>query len=203
MVTVDDDVRRVETLLVGGRIFGPCGHRLAPWGWARERVVRGVEEERVWVRPRRGRCPVCAVTHVLLPVTVLVRRKDSAAVVWAGLVAAAAGAGHRLVADLLGRPAGTVRGWLRRFAVRAEEIRRVFTVVGVDLDPDPVPPAVAGSPAADAVAAVLFAAGAAGRRWDWLGLTVSPSRLAVSVTSGGLLAPPAAPISINTSRLWQ
>lgn len=203
MVTVDDDARRVEADLVGGGVTGPCGHRLAPWGWARERVVRGEEDDRLRVRPRRGRCPVCAVTHVLLPVTVLARRKDAAAVIWAGLVAAAAGAGHRRVADLLGRPAGTVRGWLRRLAVRAEQIRRVFTVVGVDLDLDPVPPAAAGSPSADAVAAVLFAAGAAGRRWPVGGLAVSPPRIAVSVTSGGLLAPSTEPILINTSRLWR
>ncbi|MBS2966987.1 hypothetical protein KGA66_28395 [Actinocrinis puniceicyclus] len=143
------------------------------------------------------------MTHVLLPVALLGRRKDTAAVIWAGLVAAAAGAGHRRVADLLGRPAGTVRGWLRRFALRAEEIRRVFTVVGVDLDLDPVPPAPALSPSADAVAAVLFAVGAAGRRWPDGGLVVSPPRVAVSVTSGGLLAPPAWPMSINTSRLWR
>lgn len=145
---------------------------------------------------------MCAVTHVLLPVALLGRRKDTAVVIWAGLVAGAAGAGHRRVADLLGRPAGTVRGWLRRFVARAEEIRRVFTVVGVGLDPDPVPPAAAGSSAGDAVAAVLFAAGAARRRWPVGGLAVSPPRIAASVTSGGLLAPPAWPMSINTNRLW-
>jgi len=119
---------------------------------------------------------VCAVTHVLLPVTVLGRRKDTAPVIWAGLVAGAAGAGHRRVADLLGRPVGTVRGWLRRFALRAEEIRRVFTVVGVGLDPDPVPPAATGSAAGDAVAAVLFAAGAAGGIGD-LWRPAGPARL--------------------------
>lgn len=202
MVTVDDDARRVESALVGGRIAGPCGHRLAPWGWARERVVRGARGARIRMRPRRGRCRVCRVTHVLLPVALLGRRADVAEVIWAGLVAAAAGLGHRRVAELVGLAAGTVRGWLRRFAVRAEEIRRVFTVVGVRLDADPVPPSPAGSVFGDAVAAVVFAAGAARRRWG-SGLAVSPSQLAVSVTSGGLLAPPSGPSSSNTSRLWR
>jgi hypothetical protein len=55
---------------------------------------------------------------------------------------------------------------------------------------------------ADAVAAVLFAARAARRRWG-SGLAVSPPRLAVSVTAGGLLAPPRCPASGNTSRLWR
>jgi hypothetical protein len=142
------------------------------------------------------------VTHVLLPVALLGRRADAAAVIWAGLVAAASGLGHRRVAQLLGRSTGTVRGWLRRFVARAEEIRRVFTVVGVRLDPDPVPPTAAGSVFGDAVAAVLFAAGAARRRWG-SSLAVSPPQLAVSVTAGGLLAPPRGPASSNTSRLWR
>ena len=143
------------------------------------------------------------MTHVLLPVAVLARRKDTMVVIWAGLVAASCGFGYRRVADLLGRPGGTVRGWLRRFAGRAEEIRRGFTVVGVDLDPDPSPPGPAGSAVADAVAAVVFAAGAAGRRWAGRGLAVSPAAMAVSVSGSALLAPSFIPVLINTSRLWR
>ena len=79
VVTVDDDARRVEALLVTGRIVGPCGHRLAPWGFARERTGRGEEERRRRVRPRRARRGVCVVTHVSLPVSMLVRRRDDAA----------------------------------------------------------------------------------------------------------------------------
>ena len=37
-------------------------------------------------------------------------------------------AGFRRIAADLGRPAETVRGWLRRFAERAEAVRSVFTV---------------------------------------------------------------------------
>jgi hypothetical protein len=47
-------------------------------------------------------------------------------VIGAGLTAKATGAGHRLTAALLGRPPETVRGWLRRFATRVEEVRAVF-----------------------------------------------------------------------------
>ena len=164
--------------------------------------MRGERGARLRVRPRRGRCRVCRVTHVLLPVVLLGRRADAAAVIWAGLVAAASGLGHRRVAALLGRPSGTVRGWLRRFAARAVQVQRVFTVVGVGLDPDPVPPSPAGSVFADAVAAVLFAARAARCRWGSV-LAVSPPRLAASVTAGGLLAPPRSAALGNTSRLWR
>ena len=55
---------------------------------------------------------------MLLPVVVLLRRADTSAVIGAALVAKAAGAGHRRIAMVLGRPAETVRGWLRRFAGR-------------------------------------------------------------------------------------
>ena len=51
--------------------------------------------------------------RVLLPVLVLTRRADTAAVIGAALVAKAAGVGHRRIAVLLGRPAERVRGWKR------------------------------------------------------------------------------------------
>jgi transposase len=49
-----------------------------------------------------------------------VRRADAVAVIGAALVLAAAGAGFRTVAARVGVAQGTVRGWLRRFRVRAE-----------------------------------------------------------------------------------
>ncbi|EUA07532.1 istB-like ATP binding family protein [Mycobacterium kansasii 732] len=45
------------------------------------------------LRPRRGRCRSCAVTHVLLPVTVLLRRAYAAERIWAVVTARATGAG--------------------------------------------------------------------------------------------------------------
>jgi hypothetical protein len=142
------------------------------------------------------------VSHVLLPVMLLARRADTAVVIWAAIVAAAAGAGHRRAAAAAGRAAGTVRGWLRRFAGRAGVLRAVFTMAGVRLDPDPVPPAATGSVVADAVAAVMFAAAAASRRFAGRGLAVSPAEAAVSVTGGGLLAPWFA-AAANTSSPWR
>jgi hypothetical protein len=128
------------------------------------------------------------VTHVLLPVVVLVRRADLVEVIGAALAARAAGAGCRRIAAGLGRPVDTVRAWLRRFAARAEAVRVVFTVLLVDTGPDPVVPAVTGCVVADAVAAIVGAAVAVAARWPLLGV-VSPWLAASAVTRGGLLAP--------------
>src|SRR6266540_5179223 len=122
-------------------------------------------------RSARGRCwtaptPVSTDgrTHVLLPVGALVRRADAAVVIGAALVAKAAGWGHRRIAVWLDRPASTVRGWLRRFAARAGPLRAAFTTLLCELDPDPPVPEPAGSQVADAVEAIIAAAGAVGRR---------------------------------------
>jgi hypothetical protein len=50
-------------------------------------------------------------------------------------VAKARGRGHRRIAAALGRVASTVRGWLRRFGVRAGAIREHFTRWAYALDP--------------------------------------------------------------------
>ncbi|VBA45497.1 hypothetical protein LAUMK13_05486 [Mycobacterium innocens] len=79
------------------------------------------------------------MTHVLLPVSVLLRRADTAAViVWALAAKVRAGVGFRRVAADLARPAETVRGWLRRFGQRAEAVRSVFTVWLAAVAADPV-----------------------------------------------------------------
>jgi hypothetical protein len=103
-------------------------------------------------------------------------------------VAKARGTGVRAIAGWLGRPVDTVRGWLRRFAERAEAVRVVFTVLLADCWPDPVMPAPASSPVGDAVAAIVGAAGAVAARWPVLGV-VSPWLAASAATGGRLLAP--------------
>lgn len=125
---------------------------------------------------------------MLLPVVALARRADLAEVIGAALAARAAGAGYRAIAAGLGRPPETVRGWLRRFAARAEAVRVAFTVLLVDTGPDPVVPAPAGSLFADAVAAIVGAAVAVAVRWPALG-AVSPWLAASAASGGRLLAP--------------
>jgi hypothetical protein len=102
----------------------------------------------------------------------------------------------------LGRPAATVRGWLRRFAARAGLWRAAFTTLLCELDPDTPLLEPAGGAVADAVAAILAAAGAVGRRWPGLAFGLSPWELVAAVTGGRLLLP-GGPVQVrNTSCPW-
>jgi hypothetical protein len=139
---------------------------------------------------------------VLLPVGALLRRADTVEVIGAGLGLAAAGWGHRRIAERLGRPPATVRGWLRRLCGRAEAVRSGFTALLVGLDPLAVLPTSAGSGLGDAVAVVVAAAVAVVGRWGAAVSGLSPWELAAAVTSGQLLASTGTSMSINTSRLW-
>jgi hypothetical protein len=199
VVTVSDSVVEVEAALAGGRLTCPdCGGLLSRWGWARVRAVRGSAAV-VRLRPRRARCSGCGVTQVLLPVSALVRRADAADVIGAALAARAAGSGWRPIAQRLGRPGSTVRGWLRAFGARAEAVRLFFVRLLVAVGIDPVPAAAAGSGFADAVAAVLAAAAGAGSRWPVV-VGLSVWRIASAASGGRLLAPGWPPETINTNR---
>ena len=201
MLTVNADRDVVERQLGGGELACPsCGGVLARWGNGAQRRVRLAAGPDVWFCPRRSRCRRCGATHVLLPAWCLARRADAGEVIGLALEAKAAGAGHWLIAGQLGRPASTVRGWLRAFTRRAEQVRSVFTALAASLVTDPPLPAPAGSQAADAVAAVAAAAAVAARvpgvgavaRWE----------LAAAVTCGLLLAPSWPARVANTSWLW-
>lgn len=128
------------------------------------------------------------MTHVLLPVTALLRRADTAAVIVSALAAKATmRVGFRRVAADLARPAETVRGWLRRFAERAEAVRSVFTVWLTAVAADPVMPDAAGGVFADAVTVIAAVATAITHRF--LLPEVSLAETAVAVSGGQLLAP--------------
>jgi hypothetical protein len=192
VLTVNGDRGVVERQMAGGELACPsCGGVLAGWGYAAERGVRVLDGLVVRLRPRRSRCRSCRGTHVLVPAWCLLRRADAVAVIGAALVAAAAGGGFRAIARQLGRPPGTVRGWLRRFRGRAEAVRVFFTVLLAMTAPDPVMPAGACSPLAAAVSAIAGAAAAVRERWPLLGQV--PVWTAASAASGGLLLAPGWP----------
>jgi len=126
---------------------------------------------------------------VLLPDLVLLRRRGEVVVIGAAIAAKVAGFGYRPIAARLGVPADTVRGWLRRFAARAELVRAHFTRCAVALDPELGPLGPAGGGVADALEAVAVAA----RAWV---LRFGPAEVwrVASRLSGGLLC--------NTSSLF-
>ena len=184
------EVALVEAELVGGVLSCPsCRGVLGPWGHARERVTRRSSGDWRW-RPRRARCRGCHGTHVLLAEVCLSRRQDEVEVIGAAIEAHVAGEGHRPIAARLGVPAGTVRGWLRRFEANAEVIRALFTRCAVALNPMLGPIVPAGSVVVDALEAIAVA----GRAWV---LRFGPCpvwRTCSRLTAGGLL-------SCNTSSL--
>jgi hypothetical protein len=138
---------------------------------------------------------------VLLLVDALLRRADAVEVIGAALMARAAGVGHRRIAARLGRAASTVRGWLRRFASRAEVLRVVFTALAATISVRaPLPGVRPGGVFAAAVEAVGAAAAAVAVRFR-VGV-VSGWRLVCAVSSGRLLAPGWPDGAGNTSWPW-
>lgn len=190
MVTVEADPVRVESRLAAGEISCPaCGSGLlGGWGYARARRVEGLAGR---VRPRRARCRSCAVTHVLLPVTMLLRRAYAAQTIWAVLVARAAGAGHRRIAAAVSVPVSTARGWVRRAAGRLDVLRSQFLQVAVTAGVDVPIPDTTGNSWRDVLAAVEVAAEAMRSRFGAvavMGMVTAPL-VAVACSGGRLLAP--------------
>ncbi|MQA17366.1 MAG: helix-turn-helix domain-containing protein, partial [Pseudonocardiaceae bacterium] len=186
MLTVSVAASRVEANLEGGRLSCPdCDGRLAPWGHARARRIRG--EGRLV--PRRSMCSACSATHVLLPVSCLLRRADSVTVIGAALLAKAEGVGHRRAAQRVGRPPGTVRGWCRRIERIAGRVRASLLAVAAQLGAELELAEPTGSSVGDVVGLLGALAAASVRR---LG-PCEPWRLAAAATGGRLLHPTGPP----------
>jgi Domain of unknown function (DUF6431)/Helix-turn-helix domain len=182
MMIVCAEVALVEAELVGGLLACPsCREALGPWGHARERMLRCRGGDRL-LRPRRARCRGCLGTHVLLPDLAFSRRQDEVSVIGEAIEAKMAGEGFRRIAARLGAYPETVRGWLRRFAERAEQIWAHFTRRAVALDPELLPVMPAGSGVADALEAIAVA----GRAWVLRFGSAEPWQIA-SRLSGGML----------------
>lgn len=128
------------------------------------------------------------MTHVLLEVRLAARRADTAEVIAVAVERnIALGWGHRKIAVWLGRPATTVRGWLRAFAAAAARIAEWFTALVVRDAPDAVVlwPKPSGSIPAAALSALHAYAEALGRRFGVIGI-VPWARAGIAATGGGL-----------------
>ena len=208
-MTVRGSAGSVEKRLRAGRLRGPCcGGVLAPWGWARRRVVAMFAGPAGFC-PRRSRCRGCGRTHVLLPADLWSRRRYGAAVILMVLmlaaVAAAAGraaarpwlalpgGGRRLV------PASTAWSWRSRFAGRAGALREgLMALLPAAAGPGAGRALVpAGSAAGDCLAA-LEAVTAGLRRFGGLA-AVTAHEVAAHLTGGLWLAPAVPAVGFNTS----
>jgi hypothetical protein len=146
---------------------------------------------------------------VLLPAWLLSRRRYAAAVIFAALALRAAGAKVAAVAARLrlpspGRPGqfwsvpvSTASSWLARFAARAGMLRRLLTGVLPLADAQARPLAPAGSPSADALAALQAVTEGLRSRF---GLDeVAAHEVAAHLTAGLLLAPSLPAMAANAS----
>ncbi|CAN5922610.1 hypothetical protein BH23ACT10_BH23ACT10_29610 [soil metagenome] len=122
-------------------------------------------------------------SHSLLPDVLVSGRVDLVSVIGWALQAKAAGVGHRRIAERLGVPAATVRGWLRRAAATGGRVAGRLLAVAAAADPMVRAPPGAG-PVALLVSGAQLAAGA----WSRLaGEPVAVWRFAVAHLGGRLL----------------
>lgn len=137
---------------------GPHCERRRLGGWSGYwRWIRGPGTGRLWIR--RGRCSRCLHSHALLPDFLLERRLDAVEVIGQALaLGIVGGLGMRTLADRLGLPMTTARGWRRRFQLRAPGLTAALVAVAVYLDPAAV------RLSTDGEAAALEVLGAAWRR---------------------------------------
>jgi transposase-like protein len=193
MLSIMLSEQRLEADLAAGAIGCPgCGGRLSPWGFARSREVRMLHGGVRSLRPRRASCEACGATHVLTPAWSVPRRRDGAEVIGQALAQAARGDGHRRIARRLGRPPGTVRGWLRAARARAGSLRACGVRWAYSLDGELGAVTPAGSELGDALEAIMLAVRAWVLRFGRS--RVGPWERAVCLT-GGLLSgrPPSPP----------
>ncbi len=136
------------------------------------------------------------MTHVLLPVSLLLRRAYSAELIWAALKAKAAGGGYRRIAAAVGVPACTVRRWLRVIARRAAAVRQWFIGVAVTTGVDVSIPPAAETAMGDVLAAVGAARSAIVSRFgSGVGGEVTAVSVAVACSGARLLSPGWPPVS--------
>ncbi len=146
----------------------------------------------VWVR--RARCRGCRCSHGLIPSFLLRGRQDPVSVIGESVAAVAGGVSIGETARRVGVPFTTVRGWWRRFRVRASVWWSGFAALTVELGGQ-VPARWPPGPSAGAVAAIGWAHQAAVGRWPTL---TPPVWGFVSVIVGGTLIGPA-----NTTSPWR
>jgi hypothetical protein len=114
------------------------------------------------------------------------RRRDGAEVIGRALLLKADGTGHRTIAARLGRPPGTVRGWLRAGERRADALAACGTLWTIALGEQTARPSTRRSPLHHALERLSSAALAWRLRFYQPGV-YCPWQVIVCLTGGGLL----------------
>lgn len=191
IIVRDDEL--AQQALTAGTLTCPhagCGGSVYRDGRARLRRVRTREGGERELRPQRVACRRCDRVNVLLPAWSVPGRGDDAETIGTALVAAALGGGHRSIAKRLGRPATTVRGWLRAARRNAEALWTHAGVVQYVIEQETDWSRPAGSPLGDAMTALAAAATAARRFFGADRYDTSLWEFIVLVGGGRLLRPP-------------
>ena len=182
VLIVSGDTEVCEAELLAGKFNCPsCNGVLRPWGYARSRTVRMLENTKT-LRPRRSRCSACSKTSVFLPNYLLVRRVDEASVIGLALTQKSQGSGYKKVAFNISRPATTVRGWIRRFREKSEMVLAHFISWALALDATLTEIGSLGSSFSDALCAIGIAARSASIRFG-----PGPPWSQMSAMCGGML----------------
>lgn len=155
---VSENIEEVENNLKTGNIFCPlCNEPLRPHGHARTRFVNSLDKTLLKIRPRRGRCSSCGNTHVLLPDILLVRRAHTVEVIGLVLLDKSQGNSLRSISDDRNLSFSTVKGWIKRFRLKADQIKNMFLFAAFKSDPNLNNISPSGSPFKDAINAIGIA----------------------------------------------
>lgn len=109
----------------------PDCERPLNWWAGYERPIRSGRGYRIWIR--RGRCPPCEKTHALLPDFVHERRYDAVDVIGPTLELGISGRGMQKVAEEMGVPFRTARGWRRPHRAGASALLQRFAELALKL----------------------------------------------------------------------
>jgi hypothetical protein len=180
----------VDEYVAAGRDLEPprpscpnCSAAMTFWFGYQRFVREGGRCVPMWVP--RVRCRACRETHALLPAFVLANRLGVVESV--GVVIDEVGngsSGVRPVADRLGVPHSTARGWTQRFSDRGRDHAVAFAALAIELGGEVFAPY--RDPFRHALGAIGAAWRAASGLPGWLG--VGRWRFVGCVTSGGFIA---------------
>ena len=181
------DPQRAQVDLAAAHLRCPgCTGPLRPWGYARARSLRSGCGAATWLRPRRARCPGCAVTHVLLPASAPARHAHTIDLIGLALMASAHGDSPRTISAEIAVPADTIRGWVRRATSRAGWLYAQGVVAAHSYDPMLAASVPGRSALADALEVLATAAAALVRL---LGPVGTPWQVIAMIARGQLPAP--------------